>query len=138
MGDFFAALIGYWGKSPAGPTLLVVLLVLLVTALVGLIGAVISLVSVIGPRVTPHSGKKSVLFFQTIAEMPCDEFVLNIKKLDSGDYAAALCDQTYNNSKVVAEKFKKLSLSVSWFWIGVTTVALFSFLRPLFIKLLEP
>jgi hypothetical protein len=134
--EFFSAVFGKWNSSPSGPTLFVVLIVVLAVALIGLVGAVINLVSVIRPRLAPASAKRSLLFFQTISVMPCDEFAAQLKGLDQQGYINALYDQTHDVSKVVTEKFKKLSRSISWFWLGVAAVGIFSFLRPLFVKLL--
>ena len=74
LNDFFSAIFSKWTVSPSAPALFLVLIALLTVALVGLVGAVINLVSVIRPRLAPASAKRSLLFFQTISVMPCDEF----------------------------------------------------------------
>jgi hypothetical protein len=137
LNDFFTAVFALWEKSASAPVLFTILIAVLLLALIGMIGAIVNLVSVIRPRVTPSSAKNSILFFQTICAMPIDEFTDRVKQMDEESYVHALCDQTHNVSKVVAEKFRKLAFSIKWFWVGVAAVGLFSFLRPLFIKLLE-
>lgn len=137
LGDFFSAMFSKWTVSPSAPALFVFLIIVLLAGLVGMVGAIINLVSVIRPRLTPASAKKSLLFFETIAPMPCDEFTQQLTALDYKSYVDALCDQTHNVSKVVSEKFRKLNSSINWFWVGVGAVAVFSFFRPLFVKLLE-
>jgi Family of unknown function (DUF5706) len=137
LADFFSAMFSKWNVSASAPALFVSLIVVLAVALVGMVGAIVNLVSVIRPRLASASAKKSLLFFQTIAPMPCDEFTEQLSALDQKGYVKALCDQTHNMSKVVDEKFRKLNASINWFWVGVGAVAIFSFLRPLFVKLLE-
>ncbi|HZE68929.1 MAG TPA: Pycsar system effector family protein [Pyrinomonadaceae bacterium] len=137
LGDFFSALFSKWSASPSAPALFVFLILVLLTALVGMVGAIINLVSLIRPRLAPASAKQSLLFFQTIAPMPCDEFTQALTTLDQKGYVNALCDQTHNVSKIVVEKFRKLNASINWFWVGVGAVVVFSFFRPLFVKLLE-
>lgn len=136
LNDFFSAIFSKWTVSPSAPALFLVLIALLTVALVGSVGAVINLVSVIRPRLAPASAKRSLLFFQTISVMPCDEFSAQLKGLDQPGYVNALCEQTHDISKVVTEKFRKLSRSIGWFWLGVAAVGTFSLLRPLFVKLL--
>lgn len=136
LSEFFNAVFLKWRASPSGPAVFIVLIVVLAAALVGLVAAMINLVSVVRPRLIPPSAKRSLLFFQTIASMPCEEFSAQLNAMDQQSYMKALSDQTHDVAKVVTEKFKRLSNSIKWFWLGVAAVGLFSFLRPLLVKLL--
>lgn len=72
------------------------------------------LFSVVAPRLSPHSKRKSVLFFQTIASMEIQEFKDKISKFSDKDIIDELLDQTYNNSVVAEKKFEKIRKAIFW------------------------
>lgn len=72
------------------------------------------LFSVISPRLSPHSKRKSVLFFQTIAAMEIQDFKNKITKFSDKEVIDELLDQTYNNSVVAEKKFEKIRKAIFW------------------------
>lgn len=83
------------------------------------------LVSVISPRAAPHSKRKSVLFFQTIATMEIQEFKDKILKFNKNDIVDELLDQTYNNSVVASQKFEKVRKAIICLkWAGLSGLIL--------------
>lgn len=72
------------------------------------------LLSVITPRLSPHSKRRSVLFFQTIATMEIQEFKNKVTKFSDQDIMDELLDQTYNNSVVAEKKFEKIRKAMFW------------------------
>lgn len=95
------------------------------------------LVSALRPRVAPHSAKKSLFFFGSIAQMPCDEFTEEFSTLDHGKTLKAICDQTFNVAKVISEKYGHISDSIWWFQYGILLLAGFSLLCQLMTQILS-
>lgn len=95
------------------------------------------LVSALRPRVAPHSAKKSLFFFGSISQMPCDEFTEEFSGLDHGKTLKAICDQTFNVSKVISAKYQHISDSIWWFQYGILLLAGFSLLCQLMTQILS-
>lgn len=95
------------------------------------------LVSSLRPRVAPHSSKKSLFFFGSIAQMPRDEFTEEFSALDHGKTLKAICDQTFNVAKVISEKYQHISDSIWWFQYGILLLAGFSLLCQLITQILS-
>lgn len=94
------------------------------------------LVSALRPRVAPHSAKKSLFFFGSIAQMPCDEFTEEFSALDHGKTLKAICDQTFNVAKIISAKYQHISDSIWWFQYGILLLAGFSLLCQLMTQIL--
>lgn len=102
-----------------------------------LIWAGYHLVSALRPRVAPHSAKKSLFFFGSIAQMPCDEFTEEFSALDHGKTLIAICDQTFNIAKVISTKYQHIADSIWWFQYGILLLAGFSLLCQLMTQFLS-
>jgi hypothetical protein len=85
----------------------------------------------------PHSAKKSLFFFGTISEMPCDEFTEEFSALDHEKSLKAICDQTFNVAKVISAKYQHISDSIWWFQYGILLLAGFSLLCQLMTQIIS-
>jgi hypothetical protein len=104
------------------------LVLLFLSCIFFLFSAGYHLISALGPRVKPHSLKKSLFFFGSISQIPCDEFIEEFLALNQDSTLRAICDQTFNIATVVTAKYKNISDSIWWFKYGVLLLAAFSFL----------
>lgn len=95
------------------------------------------LVSALRPRVISHSAQKSLFFFGSIAEMPCDEFTEEFSALDHEKSLKAICDQTFNVAKVINTKYQHISDSIWWFQYGILLLAGFSLLCQLLTQIIS-
>lgn len=85
----------------------------------------INLVSIIYPKRDPSTGRDSVFFFESIAEMSATEFNEKLTSMTIGQLANELNDQTYNSAKVVKKKFDQLSNSIKWFYVSLSLLIIF-------------
>jgi hypothetical protein len=70
---------------------------------------------------------RSLLFFNGIAELGSDEYILKTRSLTSGQYLEDLSRQCHRNAQIAAIKFKWIKLSQMALFFGIIpwTVALF-------------
>lgn len=124
--------------SPPGlvPTTFVMMDVVLGACVALFVLAVLEILEAITPRVEPHSGDTSLLFFRTIASMPRGEFKQRINGLSAAQLADELMCQTYDNAKVVAQKAAHVQKSIVYLKFGLLAFGIFTLFRPLLLALL--
>ena len=76
--------------------------------------------------VTQHSQKPSPLFFQTIVQVPLEEFRNIITTLSADRAAEFLAEQTYDNARVMARKNWMVQQTTDWFVYGMICFLLFT------------
>lgn len=76
--------------------------------------SIVNLINVILPKRKVKTRKKSLFYFQTIAEMEPDEFKNKIKNISEEEIIEELSDQTFNNAVIVAKKFDEIQASIKW------------------------
>ena len=81
--------------------------------------AALLIVRTIRPNVTQHSQKPSPLFFQTIVQVPLEEFRNTITTLSADRAAELLAEQTYDNARVMAQKHCVVQQTMDWFAYGM-------------------
>jgi len=113
----------------------VVLVFLMIGTFVCLVVSFIYLVFIIYPRRKPYSGKSSYFYYESIARMPASDFKAKMSSISLTEAIDGLSDQTYNNAKVVKEKFDQLSVSAIWFLIALGFLIFFSIFHQIVPKL---
>lgn len=84
------------------------------------------IVQTIRPNVTQHSQKPSPLFFQTIVQVPLEEFRNTITTLSADRAAELLAEQTYDNARIMAQKNRMVQRTTDWFVYGMICFLLFT------------
>jgi len=90
----------------------VVLLILFFTYLMFVISGIYKLIQVISPRLTPKSGRKSILFYETIKDMELSSFKKEIQNISDEVIVDELSDQAYNNSVVASKKYAEIQKAI--------------------------
>lgn len=90
------------------------LLIIFVLYIFLAIVSIIYLMRVISPKRKPFTGKKSLFFYQAIAEMDSADFKNRMKDITDEEILGELSDQTFNISKAVVEKFDEIQSSIKW------------------------
>ncbi len=114
-------------------TLMILLDIAATGCLACFIRAAIIAIQAIQPATIRHTGKASPLFFDTIADMPHEEFKQRMKTLQPDETLDLLADQTYDNAKIVQQKTRAVQASISAFFIGLACFFLFTVGRTIII-----
>ena len=102
-----------------GATLMILLDIVEVGCLVFFIISSITAIRAIQPSISRHTGKASPLFFDTIADMPHEDFKERMKVLPPNELLDLIADQTYDNAKIVQKKTRAVQRSTNTFFIGL-------------------
>ncbi len=76
--------------------------------------SIINLIKVISPKRKPFTDKKSLFYYQTIADISSTDFKNRMKNITDEEILEELSVQTFNISKVVVKKFDEIQSSIKW------------------------
>ncbi len=76
------------------------------------IGAILNLFMAIFARVKNDSGKKSMMFFGTIAEMNLNEYKAKTMNMDDKDITKDLLEQVHTNSRICTQKINRYNKGI--------------------------
>jgi len=76
------------------------------------------LIGIIIPRTTPTTKRKSILHFESIAEMELEKFKQKISNLSEEQIIDELSDQAYNNAVVALTKYNNVAAAVKFLKIA--------------------
>ena len=119
---------------PAWAATLIIFLDIAAATCLGLfISAAVIAIHAIRPSTTRHTGKASPLFFDTIADMPQEDFKQKMINLLPNELLGLLVDQTYDNAKIVQQKTRDVQRSTRAFFIGLACFFVFTIGRTIII-----
>ncbi|MHC4996899.1 MAG: Pycsar system effector family protein [Planctomycetota bacterium] len=106
-------------QNNAGPSSFIAFVVVMALYLVYslcLLVAIMKMIDVVRPRIIDgaNDDKPSPFFFQSIANMPIEDFKRQIKRLEPEQAIDELATQTYHNARVAVQKFRKLNEAINW------------------------
>ena len=106
LGPFLNAHVQHQKPNPWEPVFFVLLDLVATACLTCFLIDAIIIIHIIKPRTGQHTGKASLLFYGTIATMPCEDFKKQMGSISPNEYADLLIDQTFDNAKILHQKTK--------------------------------
>ncbi|MBX3037796.1 MAG: hypothetical protein KF758_12875 [Anaerolineales bacterium] len=116
--------------------LFAIILTLLIVEMIGFIVSAVYLILIIYPKRLPYTQQNvSLFFYETISKMPIVNFSKDFSSLKINKALEQINDQTYNNAKVVKNKFDQLSISIKWFSFSLATFFIYMVVQAILTKI---